>query len=184
MALTKILSSRKLWGCWGKKKQYESQADNLRNQSFNIEQMNMTIQHWKDTVNAKTAMKKEFKNVNIKQSEDMHDELEDIVEDANEFQTDDLGAGRQFWNNLLINWHTKKERILRRMRPTKRSISNGTLSPNKVGKTGSGKDARQSVTAGLENVWISQGDGLHDRSSTYAVYVPCSAFDIRFVFSF
>ena len=115
--------------------------------------MNMTIQHWKDTVNAKTAMKKEFKNVNIKQSEDMHDELEDIVEDAYEFQTDDLGKGRQFWNNLLINWHTKKERILRRMRPTKRSILNGTLSPNMVvGKTGSGKDARQSVTAGLENV--------------------------------
>ena len=115
--------------------------------------MNMTIQHWKDTVNAKKkAMRKEFKDVNIKQIEDMQDELEDIVEDTNEFQTDDLGAGRQFWNNLLINWHTKKERILRRMRPTKRFISNGTPSPNMVGKTGSGKDARQSVTAGLENV--------------------------------
>ena len=116
--------------------------------------MNMTIQHWKDTVSAKKkAMREEFKDVNIKQSEDMQDELEDMVEDTNEFQTDDLGAGRQFWNNLLINWHTKKERILRRMRPTKRSILNGTLSPNMVvGKTGSEKDARQRVTAGLENV--------------------------------
>ena len=54
------------------KKQYESQAENLRNQSFNMEQTNFATQSLKDTkttVNAmKTGvkqMKKEFKHVNI-----------------------------------------------------------------------------------------------------------------------
>ena len=75
------------------KKQYESQADNLRNQSFNMEQTNMatqTLKDTKDTVNAMKsgvkAMKKEFKNVNIEQIEDMQDELADMLEDANEVQ--------------------------------------------------------------------------------------------------
>merc|ERR1711983_750703 len=44
----------------------------------------------KDTVNAMKsgvkAMKKEFKNVNIEQIEDMQDELADMLEDANEVQ--------------------------------------------------------------------------------------------------
>merc|ERR1711973_369412 len=68
------------------KKQYESQADNLRNQSFNMEQVNYSTQMLKDTkttVNAmKTGvkeMKKEFKNINI-------DQIEDMMEEANEIQ--------------------------------------------------------------------------------------------------
>ena len=105
------------------KKQYESQADNLRNQSFNMEQVpinfdkvmsrrpfgcdgcfniyehfffsqvNYSTQMLKDTkttVNAmKTGvkeMKKEFKNINIDQIEDMQDELGDMMEEANEIQ--------------------------------------------------------------------------------------------------
>ena len=95
------------------KKQYESQSDNLRQQSFNMEQVkadnllihniwrkliatlqvNYTTQMLKDTkitVNAmKTGlkdMKKEYKNVNIDQIEDMQDELGDMMEDANEIQ--------------------------------------------------------------------------------------------------
>ena len=105
----------------GQKKQYESQADNLRNQSFNIEQMNLTIQHWKDTVNAqKKATKKEFKNVNIK--EVGGDVRADMKEDFNEFQTDDSGVGRQFWVDLLIKWHTKKERLLRHMKLIKSTL--------------------------------------------------------------
>jgi charged multivesicular body protein 5 len=75
------------------KKQYESQADNLRNQSFNMEQTNFATQSLKDTkdtVNAMKAgakeMKKGFKNINIEQIEDVQDDLADMLEDANEIQ--------------------------------------------------------------------------------------------------
>merc|ERR1712029_1036458 len=75
------------------KKQYESQADNLRNQSFNMEQVNYSTQMLKDTKITVDAMKvgvkemkKEYKNVNIDQIEDMQDELADMMEDANEIQ--------------------------------------------------------------------------------------------------
>lgn len=75
------------------KKQYESQADNLRNQSFNMEQVNYSTQMLKDTKTTVNAMKlgvkemkKEFKNVNIDQIEDLQDDLADMLEDANEVQ--------------------------------------------------------------------------------------------------
>merc|ERR1712114_1754 len=75
------------------KKQYESQADNLRNQSFNMEQINYSTQMLKDTKTTVDAMKlgvkdmkKEFKNVNIDQIEDLQDELGEMMEDANEIQ--------------------------------------------------------------------------------------------------
>jgi charged multivesicular body protein 5 len=75
------------------KKQYEAQSENLRNQSFNMEQVNYSTQMLKDTkitVNAmKTGvkeMKREFKNVNIDQIEDLQDDLADMLEDANEVQ--------------------------------------------------------------------------------------------------
>ena len=58
------------------KKQYESQAENMRNQSFNMEQTLMATQTLKDTKTTVNAMKlgvkemkKEFKNVNIDQIE-------------------------------------------------------------------------------------------------------------------
>ena len=61
------------------KKQYESQVDNLRNQSFNMEQTNFATQSLKDTKTTVNAMKmgvkemkKEFKNVNIEKIEVMH----------------------------------------------------------------------------------------------------------------
>merc|ERR1712029_58046 len=70
-----------------------SQADNLRNQSFNMEQVNYSTQMLKDTkttVNAMKVgvkeMKKEFKNINIDQIEDLQDELGDMMEEANEIQ--------------------------------------------------------------------------------------------------
>ncbi len=54
------------------KKQYEQQADGLRNQVFNMEQTNYATQSLKDTKDTVNAMKqgvkemkKEFKNVNI-----------------------------------------------------------------------------------------------------------------------
>merc|ERR1712142_1287225 len=70
-----------------------SQADNLRNQSFNMEQVNYSTQMLKDTKTTVNAMKlgvkemkKEFKNVDIDQIEDMQDDLADMMEDANEIQ--------------------------------------------------------------------------------------------------
>lgn len=58
------------------KKQYETQVDNLRNQSFNMEQANFAHQTIKDTQATVVAMKdgmksmkKEFKNINIDQIE-------------------------------------------------------------------------------------------------------------------
>merc|ERR1711910_241331 len=75
------------------KKQYVSQAENMRNQSFNMEQTLMATQTLKDTKTTMDAMKvgvkemkKEFKNVNIEKIEDMQDELSDMLEDANEVQ--------------------------------------------------------------------------------------------------
>jgi len=75
------------------KKQYEAQAENMRNQSFKMEQTLMATQTLKDTKTTVNAMKlgvkemkKEFKNVNIEQIEDMQDELADMLEDANEVQ--------------------------------------------------------------------------------------------------
>ena len=109
------------------KRYYESLADNLWKKSFDMA-VDSAIQTLEETAfNIKKsgvkAMKKEFKNVNIEQgngdSEGLHDELADMVEDFNEFQTDDSGAGRQFWANLMINWHMKKERLLRCMKLTK-----------------------------------------------------------------
>merc|ERR1711910_242504 len=75
------------------KKQYESQSENLRNQAFNMEQTNYATQSLKDTKTTVNAMKlgvkemkKEFKNVNIDQIEDLQDDLADMLEDANEVQ--------------------------------------------------------------------------------------------------
>ncbi len=70
------------------KKQYESQSDNLRNQSFNMEQTNYATQSLKDTKSTVTAMKtsvkemkKEFKNVNIDQIE-VYFEILDRLQDC------------------------------------------------------------------------------------------------------
>ncbi|XP_033213464.1 charged multivesicular body protein 5 [Belonocnema kinseyi] len=75
------------------RKMYESQVDNLRQQAFNMEQTNYATQTLKDTQATVVAMKdgvkqmqKEFKNINIDQIEDMHDDLADMLEEANEVQ--------------------------------------------------------------------------------------------------
>lgn len=79
------------------KKMYESQAGNLRNQSFNMEQANYATQTLKDTKTTVTAMKlgakemkKEFKNINIDEIEDIQDDMADMLEQADEIQ-DTLG---------------------------------------------------------------------------------------------
>merc|ERR1712018_286231 len=75
------------------KKQYEAQGENLRNQAFNMEQTNYATQSLKDTKTTVNAMKlgvkemkKEFKNINIDQIEDLQDDLGDMLEEANEVQ--------------------------------------------------------------------------------------------------
>lgn len=79
------------------KKQYEAQAESLRNQSFNMEQANYATQSLKDTQSTVIAMKdgvkqmkKEFKNINIDQIEDIQDDMADMLEQADEVQ-DALG---------------------------------------------------------------------------------------------
>ncbi|XP_029955712.1 charged multivesicular body protein 5-like [Salarias fasciatus] len=75
------------------KRMYESQRDNLMQQSFNMEQQNYTIQSLKDTKTTVDAMKiglkdmkKAYKKVDINKVEDLQDQLEDMMEDANEIQ--------------------------------------------------------------------------------------------------
>lgn len=75
------------------KKMYESQRENLMNQSFNIEQQNFAIQQIKDTKTTVDAMKvgtkefkKAYKHVNIDDIENLQDELEDLTEQSNEIQ--------------------------------------------------------------------------------------------------
>ncbi|KAI4459796.1 charged multivesicular body protein [Holotrichia oblita] len=75
------------------KKMYEQQLDNLRGQSFNMEQANFAHQTLKDTHSTVVAMKdgmkqmkKEFKKVNIEEIDDVQDELADMLDEASEIQ--------------------------------------------------------------------------------------------------
>jgi charged multivesicular body protein 5 len=75
------------------KKMYEQQLDNLRGQSFNMEQANYAHQALKDTHTTVVAMKdgmkqmkKEFKKINIDDIDDVQDELADLMEQADEVQ--------------------------------------------------------------------------------------------------
>ncbi|XP_031627505.1 charged multivesicular body protein 5 [Contarinia nasturtii] len=75
------------------KKQYESQVEGLRNQSFNMEQANYATQSLKDTQSTISSMrdgvnqmKKEFKNVKIDEIEDIQDDMADMLEQADEVQ--------------------------------------------------------------------------------------------------
>ncbi|XP_017328368.1 charged multivesicular body protein 5 isoform X2 [Ictalurus punctatus] len=75
------------------KRLYESQRDQLAQQSFNMEQANYTIQSLKDTKTTVEAMKigakemkKSYKQVKMDQIEDLQDQLEDMMEEASEVQ--------------------------------------------------------------------------------------------------
>ncbi|XP_037613141.1 charged multivesicular body protein 5-like [Sebastes umbrosus] len=75
------------------KRMYEGQKDNLMQQSFNMEQANYTISTLKDTKTTVDAMKtglkemkKAYKHVDINKIENLQDDLEDMMEDANEIQ--------------------------------------------------------------------------------------------------
>merc|ERR1712168_19839 len=82
------------------KKMYEGQLENLRNQSFNMEQANFATQTLKDTKTTVDAMKlgvkemkKEYKKIDIDQIEDIQDDMEDMLDQANEVQE---ALGRQY----------------------------------------------------------------------------------------
>eukprot|EP00794_Sanderia_malayensis_P003619 gene3619-4130_t len=82
------------------KKMYENQLDNLRQQSFNMEQTNFATQTLKDTKTTVDAMKtgmkemkREYKKVNIDEIEDLQDDMEDMLDQANEVQE---ALGRQY----------------------------------------------------------------------------------------
>lgn len=75
------------------RKQYEGQVENLRNQSFNMEQANFAAQTLKDThatvaamKDGMKSMKKEFKKINIEEIEDIQDDMADMLEQAEEVQ--------------------------------------------------------------------------------------------------
>lgn len=72
---------------------YENQVENLRNQSFNMEQANFASQTLKDThatvaamKDGMKSMKKEFKKINIEEIEDIQDDMADMLEQADEVQ--------------------------------------------------------------------------------------------------
>jgi charged multivesicular body protein 5 len=75
------------------RKMYESQRENLMAQSFNMEQANFATQMLKDTKTTVDAMKmgvkemkREYKKVNIDDIENLQDDLEDMLEQANDVQ--------------------------------------------------------------------------------------------------
>lgn len=75
------------------KRTYEGQLENLRQQSFNMEQANYATQTLKDTKTTVDAMKlgvkemkKEYKKVNLDQIEDLQDDLSDMLEMTDEVQ--------------------------------------------------------------------------------------------------
>ncbi|ORX43588.1 hypothetical protein BCR36DRAFT_141483 [Piromyces finnis] len=75
------------------KKMYENQRDQLMQQSFNMEQTSFATENLKNTVTTVNAMKqankqlkKQYKKVNIDKIEAMQDEMEDLLDQANEIQ--------------------------------------------------------------------------------------------------
>merc|ERR1719392_475812 len=75
------------------KKMYEQHKNNTMNQQFNLDQISFAQETLKETQQTVTAMKdankqlkKEFKNINISQVEDMQDDMADLLEQAEEVQ--------------------------------------------------------------------------------------------------
>merc|ERR1712113_420377 len=73
------------------KKQYEQQRDRLMGQQMNVDSAKFAQQSIKDNADMVTAMKgaatqlkQQFKEINIDEVEDLQDEMQDLMEDANE----------------------------------------------------------------------------------------------------
>ncbi|KAJ1822874.1 Vacuolar protein-sorting-associated protein 60 [Coemansia sp. RSA 2599] len=75
------------------KKMYESQRDQLMQQSFNMESTVFATENIKNTLSsvqamqdANRAMKKQYKNIDVDRIYDIQDEMADLLEQANEVQ--------------------------------------------------------------------------------------------------
>jgi len=75
------------------KRMYENQRDQLMQQSFNMEQASFVTENLKNTMvtvdvmkQANKEMKKQYKKIDINKIEKIRDEMEDLMEDANEIQ--------------------------------------------------------------------------------------------------
>ncbi|KAJ3126738.1 cell division control protein [Nowakowskiella sp. JEL0407] len=75
------------------KKLYEGQRDQLAAQAWNMEQTNFATENLKNTITTVDAMKtaskelkSQYKKINIDKIESMQDEMEDLLEQANEIQ--------------------------------------------------------------------------------------------------
>jgi len=82
------------------KKVYEKQRDAVYSQQFNIDQAKFATETVKDTKvmveamkTTKTELKKAYKDIKISEVEDLHDDMNDLLEDADEIQ--DV-LGRQY----------------------------------------------------------------------------------------
>ncbi|KAF9076964.1 vacuolar protein sorting-associated protein 60 [Rhodocollybia butyracea] len=75
------------------KKMYESQLSQLTQQSFNMESAALTTENLRNTMATVDALqasnkeiKKQYGKINLDKIEDIHDEMEDLLERANEIQ--------------------------------------------------------------------------------------------------
>ncbi|CAO3638382.1 unnamed protein product [Cunninghamella blakesleeana] len=75
------------------RKMYEAQRENLQQQSFNMEQAQMTTENLRSVMatvdamqSANKELKKQYKNVNLDKIDSLQDEMEDLLSQANEVQ--------------------------------------------------------------------------------------------------
>eukprot|EP00158_Paraphelidium_tribonemae_P002080 Partr_v1_DN25106_c0_g1_i1_m76977 putative Charged multivesicular body protein len=75
------------------KKMYEGQRDQMMQQSFNMEQTQFTTENLKNTITTVEAMKmgakemkQQYKKINIDKIDSLHDEMEDLMDQAGEIQ--------------------------------------------------------------------------------------------------
>ncbi|ORX58031.1 hypothetical protein DM01DRAFT_317149 [Hesseltinella vesiculosa] len=75
------------------KRGYEAQRDHLQQQSFNMEQAQMTTENLRGVMATVDAMqtankelKRQYKNINVDKIDQLQDEMEDLLAQANEVQ--------------------------------------------------------------------------------------------------
>lgn len=84
-------AKKRALGVLRQKKMYEAQLDQLSQQSFNMEQANLTAENMRNTMTTVTAMqqanktlRKEYGRMDIDKIERLQDEMADLIESANE----------------------------------------------------------------------------------------------------
>ncbi|RIA95282.1 Snf7 family [Glomus cerebriforme] len=76
-----------------KNKAYETQRDQLQQQSFNMEQASFTTENLRNVIStvdamqiANKEMQKQYKKIDINKIESIQDDMEDLLEQANDIQ--------------------------------------------------------------------------------------------------